>query len=214
MASNSRRAAKAVEVVIESFTRHWRELEARIRGGEDVASARAHAFLAREPEVRLRLARRFYSRRHAAAMAALSPDEVRERLDVWMDVAVEYALTNDMTLGTWKDQKAFLAGLVEREYVTLVSLSSGESLLDRYPGDAGYDDLYERTAGGISSGGMLYVHKSTGEAFGKVERRNGTEAIRADILEVADREEGPGAWSVTAPGGDHAGIISVEVSEG
>lgn len=213
MASHSKNAQRAAEVVITSFTRHWRALHARIRLGEDVAAAREHAFLARTPGMRLRLARTFYSQRHAVMLADLTHDQVREQLGAWIDTAVEYALSDSTTLLDWGEQKAFLAGLVEREYVTIVEPWSGTPHLDRYPGDAGCDDLYERTAAGCSTGGVLHVHKSTGEAFGKAERRSGVAAIRSDILEVAASDDGPGVWSVSPCVEDDVRVVSVDVSE-
>ena len=213
MASHSMPDPQAAEVVIGSFSRHWRRLHARIDSGEDVASAREHAFLARTPAMRLRLARAFYSRPHAAMLADLSDDQVREQLGAWIDTAVEYALSHSTSLLDWDEQKAFLEGLVEREYVTIVEPWSGVLHLDRYPGDAGCDDLYERTAAGCSTGGVLHVHKSTGEAFGRAERRSGVAAIRSDILEVARSEDGPGVWSVSPCHEDDVRVVSVDVSE-
>ncbi len=168
------------KVVVTAFLDHWEQLRERLVVGEDLATARADRFLAGSPQARLRIARRFYSAEHAGRLAALAESEVRELLEPWLKIAIDYyRLQAEVER---QDVLSRLRTCPTSEYLMVVERYAGGLLVDRYPGDDSfYDDVYERTAAGCSSGGIVRVFKSTGEAFTLGERRSAEAGIKREF---------------------------------
>ena len=179
--------------VVKAFATHWRSI---LKKPGNIAENRADCFFAGSTAEQESLARTFYGRKHAEKMAGLNSNEIRDMLSPWLEHALKY----------WLDGKSmenfFLKELPTGEYVTIInaytSYGSGV-LIDRYPGKrAFYDDLYERLLGGsISTGGIIRVYKSTGEAFTPTETRTSRVGIRNDLRDGINEAADEDPWIIT-----------------
>jgi hypothetical protein len=107
--------------------------------------------------------------------------------------AAEYAVINlDPDDREWAKE---LSALVAAPYVTVAwPLDGSDPLVMPYPGStAGYDDIYERTAAGCSTGARLCVYWSTGEPFSFNARRSTQAGVRnsfrSGLVDADDDEE-------------------------
>lgn len=205
------------ELVVAGFMRHWRSVLTRVRRGEDVAAERAGRFLAVSAPARLRIAKRFYSEDHAARMAALEPAAVRELLSPWIDLAVDPncdAPDSLFWLRWERPGESKCRSFPTSEYVMVVELHAGGTLVDRFPGDdAYYDDIYERVASGCSVGGRVRLFKATGEPFTPGETRSAQAAIRTSLLRTA-KGEGDDEWEALPEDAEDDRQVNVWIQEG
>lgn len=179
--------------VVKAFATHWRSI---LKKPGNIAKRRADCFFAGSKAEQESLARTFYGRKHAEKMASLNSNETCDMLSPWLEHALKYWL-DEMSMEDY-----FLKELPTGEYVTIINAyaSYGNGvLIDRYPGKrALYDDLYERLLGGsISTGGIIRVYKSTGEAFTPSEARTARAGIRNDLLDGIDESADEAPWSIT-----------------
>jgi hypothetical protein len=190
--------AFAEECAVTGFLEHWNRVVALLTAGCDEAARTANRFVAPGEASRLRFARRFYSPEHAAAMAAKNPAQVREALSGFLDYAIEAAVTGHALFDDEPDEDArsYFSKLATSEYVTMVdAFGSACFEVQRYPGDeAAFDDFYERAT--PDEGGILYLCKSTGEAFRPDERRSAGAYIRGNILANALADDWDAHWTV------------------
>lgn len=146
----ARRAAAA------AFRSYWTTIAERLEQGDLLFKERHDSFFALDEHEQYRLARAFYTATRAREFAALLDSSVADQLSVWLDQAID--VSEDESLSP-------IERLVRGEYVILVLRGGYVSYVTPYPGDVLYDDIYELTASGISSGGQVLIYKSTGEPF-------------------------------------------------
>jgi hypothetical protein len=179
--------------VVAAFAAHWRRI---LRTGRDPAEEDPDFFLAGSDSARERLARSFYGREHARQMASLNEREISKTLAPWLDDAVRYSLDDESMMGD-REAGRFLAGLPTGAYVMILHLwhcngvmvypYPSQEPVERHASFCHYDDLYERTLGGCSRGGLVRMYKATGERFTRSEARSVRAGIKRELLDgIAD----------------------------
>lgn len=204
------RDATAV-IVARGFLEHWASIVQRLDAGEDVAGLRSRGFLSESPRERHEWARAFYDRERAARFAALSVEEVVNRLEPWLKRALSGTGTDDVERDAW------LGSLATSEYVLFVEHHGrrGSVRVDAYPGvtEAYYDDLYERTAAGYSVGAYVRLAKSTAEPFTYDEREAVKGGLAADFRAGMESDGGDETWQFAAQADEDEHWVEVDVSE-
>jgi len=184
--------------VAKAFLDHWRSIR---RSRRDLAKQHRDCFLAGSSTARLSLARRFYARDHVRHLADLTSAEVLTALAPWLDHAVRYAFE---TRRNNAERRSFLNELPVAEYVTIIHFHGDHDWrVDPYPHEQGpYDDLYERVLAGRSSGGVIRLYKSTGEAFMRSEVRSVWAAMKNELLLGAESAGDETPWALHDNGRD------------
>ena len=176
------------EHAVEAFRKHWADVLRRACRGKPLGRKLWPCFEADTNARRKELAFEFFGVVHARAMNRLSPKQIRRRLSCYLPRAIEYAEEGGDDLG---ERREFVNDLVTGVYVLFDSTQSGcrekydeywEDLsVHEYASGVSNDDWYERSIGGLFTGGTYLLMKSTGERFTRTELEWLTKAIQSNL---------------------------------
>ena len=201
-ASAMRSAERIERLVVELFRAHWRAVVADLSKGVDMAKNYEDCFFASSQRKRLRMARRYYAPARAVKLLKLRST----RFCTFQTHGLpRFATTPNATIGGSTLRKE-LRQLVAAEYVAVSSDLPDSFGLIRQEGTTVYalptegvlyDDVYEITASGVSSGARLWICKSVAEPFDRSERCETMVGIENDFFANAVSDGEPkGAWEI------------------
>jgi hypothetical protein len=216
-----RSATRRERLVVELFRVHWRAVAADLSKGIDVAKDRARWFFASDQRKRLRLARRYYAPARVAKLADTTADEILHLTDVWLSAFRDYCECNELEGKAVRDE---LRQLVFAEYVAVSSdlpdpygfIRQESTTVNALPSEGVlYDDVYEITASGVSSGARLVICKSVAEPFGEAERFETTAGIENDFFANAASDGEPeGGWQINFLESEDPRVIAADIKPG
>ena len=203
--------ADAEAQVVSGIRSYWVDILARMAVGESVAEKRAVRFLAGSPPAGRRQADAYYSVPHARRIAALSDPALAVLVESWLAQVVDYAFEEF----EGAERGAYLMGIGQSEYVTISAWHHGGRLIERWPNDNTryYDDLYERTATGVSIGARLYIYKGSGEPYTPGEIRSVRAGVRDDMESGLLSDGDFGHWRITHEPVDDVRVVVTNIED-
>jgi hypothetical protein len=216
-----RSATRLERLVAELFRVRWRAVAANLSKGVDVAKARACWFFASGQRGRLRMARRYYAPSRAAKLANASVHEILHLSDAWLSAFRDYAAREGLEGKTLREE---VRQLVAAEYVAVSSdlpdpygcIREESTTVNALPTEGVlYDDVYEITASGVSSGARLRICKSVAQPFGESERSETIVGIENDFFANAASDGEPeGAWQINFLDSEDPRVIEADIKPG
>ena len=205
----------------ELFRARWRAVAADLSKGVDVAKDRACWFFASGQRKRLRMARCYYAPPRAVKLANASADEILHLSDAWLSAFRDYVECDGLE---GKALREDLRQLVAAEYVAVSSdlpdsygfIRQESTTVNALPTEGVlYDDVYEITASGVSSGARLWICKSVAEPFDRSERCETMVGIENDFFANAVSDGEPkGAWEINFRDSGDPRLIEADIKPG